>query len=56
MQWNSTKLFNSGYITKQDIRKHNANWSEFSDHSYRILIAGGSACGKTNALLKLINH
>ena len=26
------------------------------DHPYRILIIGGSASGKTNALLNLINH
>ena len=56
IQWNRTKLFNSDYITKQDIKKYNENWSEFSDHPYRILIAGGSASGKTNALLNLINH
>ena len=56
IQWNRTKLFNSDYITKQDIKKHNENWSEFSDHPYRILIAGGFASGKTNALLNLINH
>ena len=26
------------------------------DHPYRILIAGGSGYGKTNALLNLTNH
>ena len=28
----------------------------YSDHPYRILIAGGSGLGKTNALLNLINN
>ena len=42
------------YITKEDIKEHNPNKPEFSDHLYRILIVGGS--GKTNALLNLINH
>ena len=28
----------------------------YSDHSYRILIIGGSGSGKTNALLNLINN
>ena len=31
-------------------------WSYISDHSYRILIIGGSWFGKTNALLNLINN
>ena len=26
---------------------HNPNWSYISDHSYRILIIGGSGSGKT---------
>ena len=30
--------------------------SEIPDHLYRILIVGGSASGKKNALLNLINH
>ena len=31
------------------------NWPYIPDHSYRILITGGSGSGKTNALLYLIN-
>ena len=37
-------------------REHNSKWSYIPDHPYRILILGGSASGKTNALLNLINN
>ena len=49
-------MLNFGSITKEDIKEHNPNWSEILDHPYRILIVGGSKCGKANALLNLINH
>ena len=49
-------MFNFDYITKEDIKEHNPNWSEIPDHPYRILIVGGSVSRKTNALLNLINH
>ena len=29
-------------ITKENIRKHNSNWPQIPDHSYRTLIIGGS--------------
>ena len=35
-------MFNFRYITKEDIKEHNPNWPEISDHLYRILIAAGS--------------
>ena len=35
---------------------HNPNWPYILDHSYRILITGGSGSGKTNVLLNLIKH
>ena len=35
--------------------QHNLKLSYIRDHSYRILIIGGSGSGKTNALLNLIN-
>ena len=53
---NNTKKFNFDYITKEDIKEHNPKWPEIPDHSYRILIVGGSGSGKTNALLNLINY
>ena len=43
-------MFNSDYITKEDIKGHNPNWS------YWMLIIGGSRSGKTNVLRNLINH
>ena len=36
--------------------KHNKKWPYIPDHSYRILIIGGSGSGKTNALLNLIEN
>ena len=35
---------------------HNQKWLHIPDHSYRILIVGGSGSRKTNALLNLINN
>ena len=49
-------MFNFDYITKEDIKKHNPNWSEIPGHPYRILIVGCSGSGKTNVLLNLINN
>ena len=38
-------------------KEHNPNWPYIPDHSYRILIIGGSVSGKTDTLLNLIeNH
>ena len=36
--------------------EHNKNWPYTPDHSYRILIIGGSGSGKTNVLLNLIEN
>ena len=49
-------MFNFDCITKEDIKEHNPNGLEISDHPYRIFIVGGSGSGKTNALIDLINH
>ena len=49
-------MSNFDYITKPDIKEDNPNWSEISNHPYRIIIVGGSGSNKTNALLKVINH
>ena len=35
-------------VTKTNIKEHNQNWPEIPDHSYRMLIVGGSEFGKTN--------
>ena len=49
-------MLNFNPIAKEDIKEHNPNWAEIPHHPYKILIAGGSGCGKANALLNLINH
>ena len=36
--------------------ENNEKWSYIPDHTYRIMIIGGSGSGKTNALLNLINE
>ena len=33
-------------VTKENIKEHNRNWPQISDHLYRILIIGGSGSGK----------
>ena len=49
-------MFDLDYITKEEVKEHNTNWPEIAEHPYRLLIAGGSGFGKTNALLSLINY
>ena len=44
-------MINFDDVTKENIKEHSPNWPEIPNHSYRILIAGGSGSGKTNALL-----
>ena len=36
--------------------EHNSKWPQIPNHPCRMLIAGGSGSGKTNALLNLINN
>ena len=40
----------------QELRSHNLKWPYIPDWPYRILIIGGSASGKENVLLSLINN
>ena len=42
--------------TNENKKEHNLNWPYIPDHLHRILIIGGSATGKTNALLNLIKN
>ena len=49
-------MINFDEYTNENKRKHNLNWPYIPDHPYRILIIGSSKCGKTNALLNLINN
>ena len=39
-------MFNLVYITKEDIKEHNPNWPDISDHPYGILIVGDYGSGK----------
>ena len=38
------------------MKKHNPNWLQIPDYSYRTLIIGGSGSVKTNLLLSLVSH
>ena len=49
-------MINFDEYTNENEKERNLNWPYIPDHSYRILIIGGSRTGKTNALLKLINN
>ena len=41
---------------ESDEINNNSNWIYIPDHSYKILIIGGTGSGKTNAFLKLGKH
>ena len=49
-------MINFDNYVNENKTKHNKNWPYIPDHSYRILIIGGSGSGKTNALINLINE
>ena len=49
-------MINLDNIVNNNNKGHNENWPFIPDHSYRILIMGGSGSGKTNALPNLINQ
>ena len=49
-------MFDFDYITKEDIKEDNLNWSQIPGHPYRILIVWGSGSGKINTLPILISH
>ena len=51
-----SKMINFDDYNNENIIEHNSKWPYIPDHPYRILIAGGSGSGKTNALLNLINN
>ena len=44
-------MINLDSITNVNNKKHNEKWPYIPDHSYRIIIIGGSGSGKTNALI-----
>ena len=49
-------MINLDSITNENNKEHNEKWPYVPDHSYRILIIGGSGSGKTNTLLNLIKE
>ena len=48
-------MINFSDVIKENIKGHNPNWTEITDHPYRILIIGGSESGETSSLFNLIN-
>ena len=46
------KVINFDYIRKENIKKHNLNWLNITDHPYRMLIIGGSG----GSLFNLLSH
>ena len=49
-------MINFDDVIKEETKEHNPNQSKILDHSYRVLIIGGSGSGKTNQLFNLINQ
>ena len=49
-------MINFDDYTNENKTTHNKNWPYIPDHSYRILITGGSGSGKTHLLLNLIEN
>ena len=49
-------MFTIDCVTKEDIKEHNSDSPEISDHPYRILIVRGSGSGKINILFSLIKY
>ena len=49
-------MINLDNITSENNEEHNEKWPYIPDHSYKILIIGGSGSGKTNTLLNLIKE
>ena len=49
-------MINLDNITNENNREHNEKWPYIPDHSYRMMVIGGSRSGKTKALVNLINE
>ena len=49
-------MINLDSITKENNKEYNEKCSFIPDHSYIIIMIGGSGSGKTNALINLMNE
>ena len=49
-------MINFDDYVNENKTEHNPKWPYTPDHSYRILIIGGSGSGKANLLLNLIEN
>ena len=49
-------MINFDDYTNENRTEHNRNWPYIPDHTYRILIIGGSGSGKTNVLSNLMEN
>ena len=49
-------MINLDSIANKNNKKHNEKWPYITDHSYGIMIIGGSGSGKTNVLINLMNE
>ena len=49
-------MINLNSIINESNKERNEKWPFIPDHSYRILIIGGSGSEKTNALLNLLKE
>ena len=48
-------MINFDYVTKENIKEHNSNWSQIPDDSYRLSINEGPESGK-NKFINFISH
>ena len=49
-------MINFDNVKGENVKEHNRNFSQITDHLRRVLIIGSSGLGKTNTLLNLIGH
>ena len=49
-------MINFDNYTNENTTEHNLKWPYIPHHPYRVIIVGGSASGKANALLNLTNN
>ena len=45
------KMIKFDDLVKEETKEHNPNWPQIPDHSYRILIIGGSGSEKNKFII-----